>query len=266
MADALQDLITALNRREDIQAISFFGGKATDQYISSWLSEAEAVATIHNWDDAIKKQNFASKLKSPSLKWHSQRTRTHPKESYVAWKQALKDHFKHPADREKQIKKLENLTQKPNQPVRMFIDKINSSYSAIYDDPGNNDLSIKNDLLVKILLRGILKPIKTLMVLNQMLPEVTTWDDAQRAALRCETTLCKMQRSNGVLELPTFTSSNIDTLSATALQQQQKQIKELQSKLNKINFVGEVQDSTDDPIHNTGPNRRRPPPDSEFKC
>jgi hypothetical protein len=252
MADALQDLITALNRREDTQAISSFSGNATDQYISSWLSEAEAIAIIHNWNDDVKRQNFASRLKGPALKWHSQRTRAHPNEAYAAWKQALKDHFKHPADRDKQIQKLENLTQKPNQPVRMFIEKINSTYNAIYDDTTNNNLSIKNDLLVKILLRGILKPIKTLMVLNQMLPEVTTWDDAQRAALRCETTLYKTQTNNGVLELPTFTISNIDALSATTLQQQQ--IKELQSKLNKINFVGEVQEPTDDTIHNTGPN------------
>jgi hypothetical protein len=79
------------------------------------------------------------------------------------------------------------------------------------------------------------------MVLNQILPEVTTWDDVQRAALRCETYLYKTQMSIGILELPNFTSSNIDTLAATALQQQQKQIEELQSKLNKINFLGEVQ-------------------------
>ncbi|EFX65145.1 hypothetical protein DAPPUDRAFT_333483 [Daphnia pulex] len=265
MADALQDLITALNRREDIQAISFFDGNATDQYISSWLSEAEAVATIHNWNDDVKKQNFASRLKGPALKWHSHRTLAHPNEAYAAWKPALKDHFKHTADRDKQIQKLENLTQKPNQPVRMFIDKINTTYNAIYDDTGNTNLSFKDDLLVKILLRGILKPIKTLMVLNQMLPEVTTWYDAQRAALRCETTLYKTQTSNGVLELPTFTSSNIDALSATTLQQQQKQIKELQSKLNKINFVGGVQEPTDDTIHNTGPNRLGRPPNSQFK-
>jgi hypothetical protein len=37
-ATALDDLITALNRRDDIQAIPLFGGTATDQYISSWLS------------------------------------------------------------------------------------------------------------------------------------------------------------------------------------------------------------------------------------
>jgi hypothetical protein len=75
----------------------------------------------------------------------------------------------------------------------MFIDKNNSSYNAIYHDTDNNNLAIKNDLLVKILLKGILKPIKTLMVLNQMLQKVSTWDGAQRAALRCETTLYKTQ-------------------------------------------------------------------------
>jgi hypothetical protein len=142
----------------------------------------------------------------------------------------------------------------------MFIDKINSTYNAIYDDTGNTNLSFKNDLLVKILLRGILKPIKTLMVLNQMLPEVTTWDDAQRAALRCETTLYKTQASNGVLELPTFTSSNIDTLAATALQQQQKQIEELQSKLSKSNFIGESPETKEDTIFYVGPNQRGRPP------
>jgi hypothetical protein len=130
----------------------------------------------------------------------------------------------------------------------MFIDKTNRTYNAIYDDTGNKNLSIKNDLLVKILLRGILEPIKNLMVLNQMLPEVTTWDDAQRAALRCETTLYETQTSNGVLELPTFTSSNIDTLAATALQQQQKQIEELQTKLSKINFIGESPETKEDTI------------------
>ena len=64
----------------------------------------------------------------------------------------------------------------------MFIEKINNTYNSIYDDTQN-----QNDLLVKILLKGVLKPIKTLVVLNQMLPEVTTWGDAQKAAIRCET-------------------------------------------------------------------------------
>jgi hypothetical protein len=212
MADPLQNLITALNRREDVQAISTFSGNATEQYISSWLAEAESVATIHNWDAAAKKINFASRLKGPALKWHSHRTTTHPNETFAQWKQAIKDHFKHSADRDKQLQKLENLTQKPNQPVRMFIDKINSTYNAIYDDRNNQNLSIKNDLLVKILLKGILKPIKALMVLNQLLLEEKTWEDAQQAAIRCETTLYKTQASGGTLELPTFTTSNIDTV------------------------------------------------------
>ena len=233
-AKALENLITALNRREDIQAISSFSGNATEQYISSWLSEAEAIATIHNWDDAVKKTNFASRLKGPALKWHSQRSTSHPNETYTQWKQALKDHFKHPADRDKQLQQLENLTQKPNQPVRMFIDKINSCYNALYDDRNNQNLTMKNDLLVKILLKGILKPIKTLMVLNQLLPEVTTWEDAQAAALRCEKTLYKTQASGGKLDLPTFSTYNTNTLTATTIQQQQKQIEALQKQIDKI--------------------------------
>jgi hypothetical protein len=40
-----------------------------------------------------------------------------------------------------------------------------------------------------------------------------------------------------MLELPTFTSTKIDSLAATALQQQQKQIEKLQQQLNKINFL-----------------------------
>ena len=55
---SIAELITALNRREDIKAIPNFNGNATDQYILSWLSEAEAIATIHNWDDAVKKDKF----------------------------------------------------------------------------------------------------------------------------------------------------------------------------------------------------------------
>ncbi|EFX61697.1 hypothetical protein DAPPUDRAFT_121148 [Daphnia pulex] len=131
MADALQDLITALNRREDTQAISSFSGNATDQYISSWLSEAEAIATIHNWNDDV-----IAHPRSPERSLHKQwSTRT-----------------------------------------------------------------------------------------------------------------------------TTFTSSNIDTLAATALQQQQQKIEELQSKLSKINFIGESPEPKEDTIFYLGPNQRGRPP------
>jgi hypothetical protein len=232
--NSIAELITALNRREDIKVIPNFSGNATDQYISSWLSEAESIATIHNWKDPVKRTNFASRFKGPALKWHSQRATSHPNENYTQWKQALKDHFKHPADRDKQLQKLENLTQNPKQSVRMFIDKINNTYNSIYDDTNNQNLSIKNDLLVNILLKGVHKPIKTLMVLNQLLPEVTTWEDAQAAALRCETTLYKTQASGGKLDLSTFSTYNTNTLTATTIQQQQKQIEALQKQIDKI--------------------------------
>jgi hypothetical protein len=138
----ITELITALNRREDTKAIPIFSGNATEQYISSWLSEAESIATIHNWDETVKKNNFASRFKGSALKWHSQRVKTHPNDTFTQWKQALKDHFKNPADRDQQLQKLENLTQKPNQSVRMFIEKINNTYNSIYDDTQNQNLSI----------------------------------------------------------------------------------------------------------------------------
>ncbi len=119
----INQLITALNRREDTQTIPNFSGNANEQYLSSWLSEAEAIARIHNWDDTTKNTNFASRLKGLALKWHSERIKAHPNET---WKTALKDHFKHPADRDKQLQKLEKITPKPNQSVRMFLEKINN--------------------------------------------------------------------------------------------------------------------------------------------
>jgi hypothetical protein len=115
--DAVENLITALNRRENVQAITNYSGNGTDQYITSWLTEAEAIATIHNWDDAAKKTNFASRLKGPALIWHSKRSRSNPNDSYTQWKHALKAHLKHPADRDKQLHKLENLTQIPINPL-----------------------------------------------------------------------------------------------------------------------------------------------------
>ena len=147
---------------------------------------------------------------------------------------ALKNHFKHPAERDKQLHKLENLTQKPKQSVRKFIEKINNTYISSYDDTNNQNLSIKNHFLVNILLKGVHKPIKTLLVLNQLLPEVTTLEEAQKAAIRCENTLYKTQASGGTLELPNLSTSNANTLTATLIQQQQKQIDAMQRQLDKI--------------------------------
>ena len=62
---SIAELIAALNRREDVKAIPNFSGNDTEQYILSWLSEAESIATIHNWEDTVKKTNFLHDLKAP---------------------------------------------------------------------------------------------------------------------------------------------------------------------------------------------------------
>lgn len=242
---ALDDLITALNRREDLQAIPLFSGTATDQYISSWLSEADAIATIHKWSVDIKKTNLASRLRGPALKWHTQRLIDQPDETYAAWKQALKDHFKHPADRDKQIIKLENLQQTPNVPIRNFIDKINALYNSIYNDgrnPQNADPeldSLKNDKLVQILLKGAIKPIRELIF--QRLPSSNvTWKQAQEAAIMAESMMFKQLALDP--QTPSTSSQqnpNVDLLTATIMQQQQKKLEELERKINSINFLGD---------------------------
>ena len=55
------------------------------------------------------------------------------------------EEVKHPADRDKQLQKLENLTQKANQSVRMFIEKIYNIFNSIYDDTHNQNLAIKKE-------------------------------------------------------------------------------------------------------------------------
>ncbi|EFX69147.1 hypothetical protein DAPPUDRAFT_329390 [Daphnia pulex] len=244
---ALDDLITALNRRDDIQAIPLFSGTATDQYISSWLSEADSIATIHKWSAEIKKANLASRLRGPE---------------YTAWKQALKDHFKHPADRDKQIIKLENLQQTPNVPIRNFIDKINALYNAIYNDgrnPQNADPeldSLKNDKLVQILLKGAIKPIRELIF--QRLPSSNvTWKQAQEAAIMAESMMFKQ------LTLEPQTSStatqqnpNVDLLTVTRMQQQQKKLEELEKRLDNINFLGDKSNTTESSVNYMGDDSR----------
>ncbi len=74
--------------------------------------------------------------------------------------------FKNPADRDKQIIKLENLQQIPNVPIRNFNFKINALYNSIYNErpnPQNADpeLDLKNDKLVQY--KGAIKPIRDLI-------------------------------------------------------------------------------------------------------
>jgi hypothetical protein len=259
---ALDDLITVFNRRDDIQAIPLFSGTATDQYISSWLSEADSIATIHKWSAEIKKANLASRLRGPALKWHTQRLIQAPDEEYTAWKQALKDHFKHPADRDKQIIKLENLQQTPNVPIRNFIDKINALYNAIYNDgrnPQNADPeldSLKNDKLVQILLKGAIKPIRELIF--QRLPSSNvTWKQAQEAAIMAESMMFKqLALEPQASSTPTQQNPNVDLLTVTIMQQQQKKLEELEKRLNSINFLGDKSNTTESSVNYMGDDSR----------
>ena len=127
---SVEDLVKALNESKITETIPLFSGNS-QQYITSWLTEAESLATVYNWSERHRKTNFASRFRGPALKWHTQRMATHANESYADWKNALKQHFLHPAHKEKKIIKLEKLEQTSNQPIRAFIDKINSIYTVL---------------------------------------------------------------------------------------------------------------------------------------
>ena len=136
------------------------------------------------------------------------------------------------ADRDKKLQKLKNLTQNLNSQLECSLAKLTTHTTQSTTTPITKTFRL-NHLLVNILLKGVHKPIKTVMVLNQMLPEVTTWEEAQKAAIRCENTLYKTQASGGTLELPNLSTSNANTLTTTLIQQQQKQIDELKKQLDK---------------------------------
>ena len=77
------------------------------------------------------------------------------------------------ADRDKKLQKLKNLTQNLNSQLECSLAKLTTHTTQSTTTPITKTFRL-NHLLVNILLKGVHKPIKTVMVLNQMLPEVTT--------------------------------------------------------------------------------------------
>ena len=147
---------------------------------------------VNEWPQEATKKFLASRLKGAALRWHVERLQTHPRETYREWKNALKEHFKHPADRSKQKSQLFSVKQSPNQPVRHYVDKITNAYNAIYKEQGNaeqqpNDelTALKDDILIKMFIDGLLPPIKTIL-LNNKYPSTLNWNNVVQAALESE--------------------------------------------------------------------------------
>ncbi|KAI9551210.1 hypothetical protein GHT06_003611 [Daphnia sinensis] len=169
--DDLRALTAALNRREEIQNIPIYSGNVNDQPIGVWLRDAEAIATIHDWSQDQMKKLFSTRLKGTALSWHLERIKEAPQETYREWRNALKEHFKHPADRAKQKTKLFSVKQAPNQPVRHFIDKIIQAYNSIYKDRDDGAQALNR----------LLAPIKTILF-HSKYPSEPNWENITKAA------------------------------------------------------------------------------------
>ncbi len=108
---ALNDLITVLNRRDDIQAVPLFSGTVTYQYISSWLTEADSIASIHKWAVDIKKSKLSIVTSRPSIETANTTNHRISRRDLRRLETSSERSFQTPGCKDKQIIKLENVQQ-----------------------------------------------------------------------------------------------------------------------------------------------------------
>lgn len=113
-----------LSRRDEIQNIPIYNGNVNDQPIAILLRDTEAIATINEWSEDNRNKFFPTRLKGTTLSWNLEHKKQFPREPYNDWRNAMKEHFKHTADKAKQKTKVFSVKEAPNQPVRHFIVKI----------------------------------------------------------------------------------------------------------------------------------------------
>ncbi|KZS05231.1 Uncharacterized protein APZ42_031655 [Daphnia magna] len=129
--DDLRALTAVSSRREETQNIPIYSGNVNDQPIGVWLRDAEAITTIHEWSEDNRKKFFPTRLKGTSLSWHLECKKQFSRETYNDWRNAPREHFKHPTNKIKQKTKLFSVKQAPNQSMRHFLDKITRAYKQI---------------------------------------------------------------------------------------------------------------------------------------
>lgn len=243
-----QDLIKIIaermndqNSKEERKSIPYYNGYHTDQSINQWIRQAEAVSTINAWDDATKKKHFASRLKGSALNWHIERLPENVDEEYTDWKKALIEHFRHPADTNRLKIKFQNLKQNPKQTTKNFIGEIKSLYYAIYGekipDPGSQQAeqsstettALRDDVLLKVLMQGLLPKIKEAMW-NGLLPPDYNWNQAIQAANEAEKLIVAKELNDQTAKPSTVPTDFSNQL----LLVQQKKIEELENMLKHL--------------------------------
>ena len=191
IADLITTRLQDLSSSEHRESIGIYSGRSDDIPIRSWIREAEYIAVANDWPMELRRKYIGSRLKGNALAWHVSRITTFPRETYQEWKTALLEQFKHPGDIEKLKHKFNTLKQAKSQQTRHFIEKIKTMYQTIYNDqiPDVEDPlrhnPLRDDILLKVLMQGLLPDIKEAMWNGRLAPEFN-WYQATAAAIEAE--------------------------------------------------------------------------------
>jgi Retrotransposon gag protein/Zinc knuckle len=148
LARALSTALGTLIIREEKKAIPIFSGSSKDKSILQWLKEAERVANANQWDEKTKIKCFNERLAGPAATYSSEiwaSTVPEDDRKFKDWKAKMIEGFLTPADREQLKKQLRSLQQRPDQPMRDFISRIDELYKQVY---GEEMASSTEDLVV----------------------------------------------------------------------------------------------------------------------
>lgn len=237
ISQMIAERLSVLNIKDEVKAIPFYNGYANDVLVTDWLRDAEAVATIHEWEPSQQKKYIASRLKGPALTWHIRRLQAHPStdppEDYATWKKAFEENFSHPSDPDKLKLKLANLKQRPDQQTKHFIAQIETLYGHVYGNSKSTDperAKLRNDKLLEIFMKGVQPKIRDAMW-NGQLPADFDWDKATNAAKNAEKLLVARelneQKSVNILA-PTEEAIAIE------LTQSKKELELLKEQMNTL--------------------------------
>lgn len=237
--------MTDQSSKEERKSIPHYNGYHTDQPITQWIREAEAIATLNEWDDEVRKRYIASRLKGSALNWHIERLPNNVNESYADWKKAIIENFKHPADIDKLKIKFQNLKQNTEQTTKNFIGQIKSLYYAIYGEKipevGSQQAAqasaetkaLRDDILLKVLMQGLLPKIKEAMW-NGRLPPDYNWDQATKAAIEAEKLIIAKELNTQNSNLNAITPQNTNN---DIIIEQQKKIEEMEKMLKQLSLA-----------------------------
>jgi hypothetical protein len=162
--------------RENKKSIPTFKGKSTNKLITEWLKTAEHVARNNDWDEEQKLRFFSGRLKGEALEWHDEYVEEQDHLlNYTDWRKDIIERFRDSFDIATLKRKLQKLKQRPEESCRTFISRMKTLYESIEgkeDKPDNSNTTVMEDtlrqkvrkmrdeVLIKILLQGILPNFK----------------------------------------------------------------------------------------------------------